>query len=225
MKKNKSIIFILLLCAAAFTFSSCHKETKASSGTTQTDTIPQLILQVKKCSRLYSAELKVHKIITHSDDVKVKGKIFNQNYNVSLPIGSRHIAIPIDATLKAYVDFSDFSTANVIRNGKKLEIILPDPHVELSSTRVSHNEIKSYVALLRQNFSDKELSDYEQQGRAAILESIGETGIIEMARESAAKTLVPLLATMGFNESDITVSFSKDFQSNGIKRIVEEAEK
>ncbi len=225
MKKNKIIIFILSLCAVASTLSSCHKEAKDDGGTTRVDTIPQLVLQVKKCSRLYSAELKVHKIITHSDNVKVKGKIFNQDYNVSLPIGSRHIAIPIDATLKAYIDFSDFSTANVIRNGKKLEVILPDPHVELSSTRVSHNEIKSYVALLRHNFSDKELSDYEQQGRAAIIESISDTGIIEMARESAAKTLVPLFATMGFSEDDITISFSKDFQSNGIKRIIEETEK
>ncbi len=225
MKKNKIIVFILSLCAVASTLSSCHKEAKDSGGTTRVDTIPQLVLQVKKCSRLYSAELKVHKIITHSDNVKVKGKIFNQDYNVSLPIGSRHIAIPIDATLKAYIDFSDFSAANVVRNGKKLEVILPNPHVELSSTRVSHNEIKSYVALLRNNFSDKELSDYEQQGRAAIIESISDTGIIEMARESAAKTLVPLLATMGFSEDDITVSFSKDFQSNGIKRIIEEAEK
>lgn len=156
---------------------------------------------------------------------KSKRQDFQPRLQCLLPIGSRHIAIPIDATLKAYVDFSDFSTANVIRNGKKLEIILPDPHVELSSTRVSHNEIKSYVALLRHNFSDKELSDYEQQGRAAIIESISDTGIIEMARESAAKTLVPLLATMGFSENDITVSFSKDFQSNGIKRIIEETEK
>lgn len=223
--KNNGIICILSLFTMALFLPSCNNKPKETGGTAAIDTIPQLVMQIKKCSHLYTAELKVHKIITHSDNVRVKGKIFNQDYDVALPIGARHVAIPMDATMKAYVDFGDFSAQNVKRNGEKLEIILPDPHVELSSTKISHNEIKSYVALLRQNFSDKELSDYEHQGREAIIKGIADTDIIEMARESAAKTLVPLFVALGYEEKNVTVSFSKDFQSSGIKRIIEEAER
>ena len=42
---------------------------------------------------------------------------------------NRKVAIPMDATLKAYVDFSGFSAKNVNRQGDKIEIILPDPKV------------------------------------------------------------------------------------------------
>lgn len=224
-KIMKKCFLFIILCTAIIALASCHKDEKQVEKAKAVDTIPQLIMQVKKCSRLYTAELKVHKIVTHGDDVRIKGKFLNQEYNVALPVGTRRIAIPMDATLKAYVDFSDFSKNNITRNGNKLEITLPDPRIELSSTRICHNEIKTYVALFRKNFSDAELSSYEKQGRTAIIESIGDTGIIEMARESAAKTIVPLFAAMGFEEKDITVTFRKDFSQSDISKLVQEAKR
>lgn len=77
------------------------------------DTIPEMVLQIKKCSKLYTTECKIHKIVTHDDQVAVKGKIFNRDYNINLPLGQRKVAISIDATVKAYVDFSTFSRDNV----------------------------------------------------------------------------------------------------------------
>ena len=79
------------------------------------DTVPMLITQIKKCSRLYTTEMKVHKIVTHDDVVKLQGKLLKQNIDIKLPMGERKVAIPIDATLKAYIDFSDFSERNIER--------------------------------------------------------------------------------------------------------------
>ena len=200
---------------------SCTEKAKPDDTPAAIDTIPTLITQVKKCSRLYTAEYKIHKIITHNDEVRAKGKILNHEYDVALPVGERKVAIPVDATIKAYIDFGDFSERNIKRNGRKMEILLPDPHVQLTASRLNHGEIRKYVAMMRQNFSDAELANYEQQGRKAIINDIPRLDITDMAKESATKIIVPFFVGMGFNEEDITVTFRKDFTAKEIIRMVD----
>lgn len=200
---------------------SCTEKAKPDDTPAAIDTIPTLITQVKKCSRLYTAEYKIHKIITHNDEVRAKGKILNHEYDVALPVGERKVAIPVDATIKAYIDFGDFSERNIKRNGRKMEILLPAPHVQLTASRINHGEIRKYVAMMRQNFSDAELANYEQQGRKAIINDIPRLDITDMAKESATKIIVPFFVGMGFNEEDITVTFRKDFTAKEIIRMVD----
>lgn len=205
----------------SFSALSCTEKAKPGDTPAAVDTIPTLITQVKKCSRLYTAEYKIHKIITHNDEVRAKGKILNHEYDVALPVGERKVAIPVDATIKAYIDFGDFSERNIKRNGRKMEILLPDPHVQLTASRINHGEIRKYVAMMRQNFSDAELANYEQQGRKAIINDIPKLDITDMAKESATKIIVPFFVGMGFNEEDITVTFRKDFTAKEIIRMVD----
>lgn len=205
----------------SFPALSCTEKAKPDDTPAAIDTIPTLITQVKKCSRLYTAEYKIHKIITHNDEVRAKGKILNHKYDVALPVGERKVAIPVDATIKAYIDFGDFSERNIKRNGRKMEILLPDPHVQLTASRINHGEIRKYVAMMRQNFSDSELANYEQQGRKAIINDIPRLDITDMAKESATKIIVPFFVGMGFNEEDITVTFRKDFTAKEIIRMVD----
>ena len=61
--------------------------------------------------------------------------------NITLPLGQRKVAIPMEATLKAYVDFAEFSADNVRRDSTHIELILPDPRIVLTSSRIDHNEI------------------------------------------------------------------------------------
>lgn len=186
------------------------------------DTVPMLITQIKKCSRLYTTEMKVHKIVTHDDVVKLQGKLLKQNIDIKLPMGERKVAIPIDATLKAYIDFSDFSERNIERTADgKITILLPDPRVELTSSKVNQQEIRSFVGIVRSRFSDEELTRYEQQGREAIIQSIPRLGIVDMAKASAAHALVPIISQMGYREEDITVAYRKDFKSFDISRFIE----
>lgn len=217
----EKLLTYITIATVGLTIASCSGRKTAEEKHKQVDTIPMLIMQVKRCSKLYTAEYKMHKIITHNDEVRVKGKILQHDYDMALPIGTRKIAIPIDATIKAYVDMAGFGKENIRRNGKKIEILLPDPRIELTSSRINHGEIKKYVALMRQDFSDAELADYEQQGRQAIINDIPQTGITEMAKESAAKVLVTFFVGMGFNEKDITVTYRKDFTPAEIMKMVE----
>ena len=174
------------------------------------DTIPMLILQVQKCSKLYTAEYRVHKIVTHDDALRLKGQLMNKQFNLKVPLADRKIAIPMDAKIKAYIDFSEFSEQNIERSGNQITIILPDPQVVMTSSKIDQQNVKQYVGLTRAHFSDEELANYQQQGREAILQSIPDMGIEETARANAAKVLVPMLTQLGYEEQNITIAFRKD---------------
>ena len=174
------------------------------------DTVPMLILQVQKCSKLYTAEYRVHKIITHDDALRLKGQLMSKQFNLKVPLADRKIAIPMDAKIKAYIDFSEFSEQNIERSGNQITIILPDPQVVMTSSKIDQQNVKQYVGLTRAHFSDEELANYQQQGREAILQSIPDMGIEETARANAAKVLVPMLTQLGYEEQNITIAFRKD---------------
>ena len=218
-KLTYSALFTALLLA----FLSCGKKPAASQAdeAPQIDTIPTLVMQVQRQSRLYTAEYHIHKVVTHDDQLALKGRLLDHDYNVALPFGKRKIAIPVDATAKAYVDFADFSPANVIRDTSHIEIVLPDPHIVLSATRINHNDIQEYVALTRRRFTDAELSNYEQQGRKAIIADIEKTDILESARVGAANVLVPMLQQMGFKAENITISFRHDLTKRGVVALID----
>lgn len=186
------------------------------------DTLPMLVVQIQKCSRLYTAEYKVHKIVTYDDVKRLKGSLFGKHFDWELPLAQRKIAIPMDAKLKAYIDFSQISEKNIRREGRKITITLPDPHVELTSTKIDQRGIQQYVGLTRSNFSDAEMTKLEQQGRASIVAGIPRLGILETARRGAARVLVPIFAQMGYEEKDITVEFRKDFTEQDIRSLLNE---
>jgi hypothetical protein len=176
-----------------------------------------IVTQVQQCSRLYTAEYQIHKIVTHDDVLRLQGQLTGERYDMELPmLGDRKIAIPMDATLKAYIDFDGFSEQNVQRQGNKINILLPDPKVQLTSSKIDHRNIKKYVALLRRDFTDAELTSYERQGREAIIKSVPAMGIVESARKNAARTLIPMIKQLGYAEQDITITFRQDLDTEAI---------
>lgn len=204
---------LLYMVAMFIVLCSCSRGAKTADGPAARgiDTVPMLIMQIQKHSRLYTAEYNIHKIVTHDDVLRLKGTVFGRQLNMRLPLGDRKIAIPMDARLKAYIDFENFSEKNIERQGDRITIVLPDPKVVLTGSRIDRKNVKEFVSLTRSRFSDAEMADYEQQGRAAIIASIPSLGIIETAQENAARVLVPMIEQMGYREENITVAFRKQF--------------
>ena len=198
------------------TMGSCRgdAETRSNDNVAIADTLPQLVMQVQKCARLYTTEYRIHKIITHEDVVRLKGQMLRQDFNIALPLGERKIAIPMDAKLKAFIDFSTFSEQNIERDGNHITILLPDPQVTLTSSKINQKDIKEYVGLVSSHFTDKEMTLYEQQGRQSILQNIQMTDIVERSRQSAARILIPMLTQLGYQEQDITIAFRRDLNIN-----------
>ena len=189
----------LYIIMSTLALAACTGGGKSRKADNAIDTIPVMVMQIRKCAKLYTAEYRVRKIVTHDDDVRLKGTMFNRDFDVSMPMSTRKIAIPMEAKLKAYIDFGTFSEKNIIKSGDKVEIVLPDPKVELTSSRIDHNGIKKHVALARPNFTDAEMVSYEQQGRRQII----------------------MLAQMGYREEDITITFRKDFTESDLPAILE----
>ena len=216
MVRYISIITFILCCCCA---CNQHHETKGDTASSD-DAFHSFVMQVQKCSRIYTTEVKIHKIVTHDDVIRLKGTILAQDFNIKMPLGDRKIAIPMDATLKAFIDMSDFSEKNVERDGQKIIITLPDPQVTLTSSKIDQKGIKEYVGLVRSHFTDAEMADYEQQGRAAIIASSPQLGIISTAQENAARVLVPLITQMGYQEQDIVIQFRKEYGIQDIKSLV-----
>lgn len=215
---KKVFLFIIMILTISLT-SCSHKKTEEKVEVI--DTIPVMVMQIQKCNRLYTAEAHIHKIVTHDDQIKLKGSFLKKTFNFELPGSNRKVAIPMDATIKAYIDFKDFSSKNINRKGEKIEITLPDPKVMLTSSKIDHEDVKQYVSLTRHNFSDAELSQYEQQGREGIIKDIPNMDILETARQSAANTLIPMLMDMGFQEGNIKITFRKKFTFNDLKTILD----
>lgn len=216
MKYILCAITVVLACSGCGGDKTPQKEIAVA-----VDTVPMMVMQIQKCSRLYTAEYNVRKIVIHDDVMRLKGNIMNTPVNIKLPVGDRKIAIPISAKLKAYIDFSQFSDKNIERDGDKITIILPDPKVALTSSSVDQENIRQYVALTRTHFTDAEMAQYESQGRKAILQDIPSLGIIEMAKENSARVLVPMLVQMGYKEENITVAYRKEYTVGDLTRILE----
>jgi hypothetical protein len=90
--------------------------------------------------------------------------------------------------------------------------------VVLTSSKINQKDIKEYVGLVRSHFSDSELSNYEQQGRQSIINSIPDMHIVETAQANAARVLVPMIVQMGYREENITIAFRKNLTLSDIIR-------
>lgn len=209
--------FVIVLCLSLL--SACRgEETKAEA--VRVDTL-SLVMQVKECARLYTAEYEVHKLVLKDDPLRVKGNLFQRAFDVKVPIGERKVMIPLDVTLKAYIDFTGFGEKNVLRSGDRIVVTLPDPRVVVTSSRINHDEVKQFVSLTRSDYTSAELADFTRQGEDEILASVPQLGILEMARENAAHVLMPMLTRLGYDERNIVISFRKDFTTADMPLLLE----
>ena len=204
-------IFSLFLCSLTLCFSVACQPSEGSNGSDEAlhDATADLVERVQQCSCLYTTEYQVHKIVACRADREVSAMGFNLDLGI---FGERKIIIPMDATLKGYIDFSTFSEANVEREGGRVVITLPDPQVMLTATKVDQEGVQQFVSGFRDRFSAEEQSAFEAEGRQTIIDEIPRLGIEQSAREGAVRLLVPLLQQMGFSEADITINFRSDYQ-------------
>ena len=126
MKRILPLLAALILMAC-----SGHKKDRAEEQARKDNV--NLVLRVSRQNRLYTAEYQVHKIVTHDDLLHLKGTILGFEYDQKFSLGDRKVAIPIDVTLKSYVDFSNFTERNVERTGDFIHITLPDPRIVITA--------------------------------------------------------------------------------------------
>lgn len=229
VKRNRKLLFftaILLLATLLilFTVRNCNTTDPLVENSMEQEQVElgsdmdQLIFRIQNCSRLYTTEYQIHKIITHEDETQLN----MVGLKLTLPMTDRHIAIPMDATLKAYVDLGGFTQQNIQTDGKYIQITLPDPHIELTSTLIDHDNTMSHNSFFSSKYTAKEQEALHRKGLNSIAQNILNSQILENARLSAARTLIPLITRMGYEEENIRINFSKEsFDRADLSRLVD----
>lgn len=218
---KKSLFTLTVAALAAFWGCSSHKsgDENVLSGDSvshivRIDTMARIVSLVQQQSRLYTSECQIHKVVLFSDETRLGGKLLD----IALP-GERKVAIPIDVTLKGYIDFSDFSEGNVLLRDSLCVITLPDPKILITSSKIDHKGVRQYVGMTRSKFSDGEITRLSRQGEDSIASHLSNYGIVDRSRESCARTLVPILTKMGYAEDRVIIRFRKNFNDNEIKKL------
>ncbi len=226
--KQKALFFITTLALTTLLGTACTSATvneqtaEAALDESVADSL-DLVMAIARTSRLHTAEYHVHKIVTHSDVKFLRTTVLGRTLDTRLSLGDRKIAIPIDVTLKAYIDFSGFNESQIERSddGQKIHIILPDPKVVVTSSKVDHERTRQYTDILRSDFTDEEMTAFTSQGVRSILRTVPQLGILATARQSAARTLIPLIASMGYSEGDIVITFRKEFTEKDLPQLID----
>lgn len=214
----KKLPIILLLGIFLIAYACERKGTHALEHTAE-DSI-SILTKLQSCSRLYTTEYQIRTIVTHGDTTHIKGSGLFKAINIDIPLSSRHIAIPINANIKGYIDMEEITENNIKQDGEKITVILPDPKILLTSTRIDHKQTKQFIKLFGRSFSDAEMSNYERQGRDSIISHLPESSIIYNARINATHILVPMLQKLGYKEENITIAFRKKFMDEEIRHMV-----
>lgn len=217
MKNCCANILLSLICLALMACGGDKKNGNDVAENASTDNIPMLIRDIRKCSKLYTSEYNIRKIVTYSDEPRLKGKLLGHEVDMKMPMGDRKIAIPMNVTLKGYIDFSDFSKKNVRREGRRIVVTLPPPQVAVTASKIDQAGIKEYVSFMRSRFSDAEMTEFEKQGRQAVVNSIPRLDINETTAVNAAKILIPMIVKMGYDEKLITIELkNEDFYKHRV---------
>lgn len=109
--------------------------------------------------------------------------------------GQRTAIIPVEANIKAGIDLSQLK--NIRISGKTVYITLPDPVIEIESTRILNDEIVTSVAPLRSDFSNDELAQIARKGTEAIRSDLGKYNLVEPAQRQAEVIIAAIVSRMG----------------------------
>lgn len=184
---------MFLILALLFTTIGCRNRSLPSD-----NEIAESIVQLPK---MYTVECVVDKLILIDE-------------NRSWTIGDRKMLIPVEAVLKAGIDFGKIPKEQVIVNKKNrsIKIYLPDADIHIESTSINYKEIKTYSGIFRSQFTRKEQEQYFKQGRDSIVLAIPNLGIISTARENALQLLYNLLEEIGFDKANIEIVYKDDLK-------------
>lgn len=201
--------------------SRSEKATAADSLSEKVDSTHLLVMTVRGCSRLYLTEMHIRKLVTFTDEPSVKGTVLGMPVDVPTRWGKRRIAIPLDVTLKAYVDMAAFDSTLVERTDSTLTITLPDIRITATASKVDNAGIRQYVDFARTYYTDAEITQLAQQGEQSILSHLSQYGLEQEAQRSAARQLLPLLQGLGYKDGNVNVRFRKNYSDGELLRMVQ----
>lgn len=187
--KNKTIYLFALLAILSTSCSSKYKEIEE---------------EIKKTPFLYTVEFSAQVVVTEQDSYDnssffqcfENGFKFNANWAKSF-FGSRKAMIPIKANLKCGIDWQKLTKDNLSIDGNTVTITLPDPVLELESSKILYHEIITETTGLRDDYNQDDYDRLSVYGKTAILEH-NYKEIIALAQENAQIQIKGIMSQLGY---------------------------
>ncbi len=164
--------------------------------------------------RLYTVQYNIHKILTYEDVSMLEGTLFGEKISIPIP-GDRKIALPVDATIKAYVEFDDFTMDHVVIEGNQIVLQLKEPRLEMTSAVIDYDHEKEYLSWNRSKFSEAEKESLLRVGKKKILQEMRRSDVMDRSRKSAYAAISPILKAGGWDPEHITIRFRNECDSSG----------
>ena len=169
----------------------------------------EVVHSISRSARLYTVQYNVHKVLTYQDFSSLETSFLFEKITIPIP-GERKIVLPMDAVLKAYIDFSSFSDENVSVVGDHITITLPAPKIEMTSAKVDYTGEKQFLSWNRFSFTEDERESLLRKGREKVLADMKGSDIIERSQLGAYNALVPLVEAAGFRRENIVIRFDQE---------------
>ncbi len=190
MIMNKVTIYIILFVL----ITACSSSEKPADE----------VYKIRDIGQLSTTEYTVGKIIK-VDDSNYDLTEFEWEEWTKLPklpqYGDRRILISCKSKVKAGVDLSKIQDGDIKVIGSTIEIKLPPAEItsfsmDPRSVRTQMEDLSGYT----DRFTEEEKTSFLKQGEEAILEDIGEYGILEDANNNAEAFLIDFYKQLGFEK-------------------------
>ncbi len=168
----------------------------ASCGGKRLPSPAETMATLQELQELATVEYTITKVVKAND---------NQTW---YKFGDRKILITAEATVKGGIDLSALTEKNIIVDGKKISIQLPQP--KILSVNLPPQNIKvafQDVDLFRSQFTSGERDALLAQAEQQIRNSGNELGILEQAKTNTQLFFSNFLIQLGFEE--VKLSYDK----------------
>ena len=189
MKTNmKKIPYIILLSFLLFFITSCEQEPDRAV----------VVSKLKSSAKLATVEYVITKVVSAKNE-----KLLSKTYFFA----------ESEATVKAGIDLNKLREEDIIIEGKKINITLPEIEIiSFSYPADAIKVIKGYTydskVFTWNNFGLEERDELYRQAEQDIRNSIKDLGITKTAKKNTIKFLEPILRSVGYTE--IYIQFKDD---------------
>ena len=190
MKLFLSTLLMMLLFSCC-----CNEKTNVDRPTNKIDSIGVLWERVHHCSKLEVAEYTVLKTVSFDDNSQLK--LFG--YSTPLP-GEKRLMIPIEVKMKITVDLGFVTRDDIYTTDSTINLTLPAPKIEITSTKIDHEKSQESVSWFRSNFTEQEREKFMKQGIEEVKNGISYLEINNIAKSNTENVLQPILINIGFKK-------------------------
>lgn len=191
---------VILLLFAAVPFAAFW----AINGSTSMESKGFFVERVQALNELSTVQAYTKVVIERQDN-----KVFGQEIGIGLPGTERTILVIVPGSVKAGVDFSQITDADiqVDEENKTATLTLPKP-VFLGGPEILFDQVEvySYEGLFREKADIKEGYEIAETAKDMMIEETTGQGILELAEENAAESVTEMFQLVDY---DVEVEFKE----------------